>query len=335
MATTTFYTVSNARYFPGTVALLNSLRLTGNAGELVVLDAGLTAAQRGRLDPHTTVLDVPHDVAMNPLLLKAYPASLAPSGVVVVIDGDIIVTGSLSETLDRAAAGAICVYPDTASERWFREWQELFGLTAPLRREPYVNSGFVAFSVEAWPTLLTRWEAAATAIPTERTRAGGALQATPFWDGDQDALNALLMSEIPRGALALLPGDEAPMSFAQRRRLTIRDRERLVCVHEGRETVLVHSAGEPKPWHPDGWRHGMWRDGYVALLPRVLLADDVLVRLSARELPVWSRDGRLPRLLTRCLDYAHAAARHFPKRVRSRGVAAVERIARYEPDEAT
>ena len=31
------------RFFLGTVALLNSLRLTGNVGELVVLDAGLTA----------------------------------------------------------------------------------------------------------------------------------------------------------------------------------------------------------------------------------------------------------------------------------------------------
>jgi hypothetical protein len=36
----TFYTVSNEPYFLGTVALLNSLRKTGNDGSFVVLDAG-------------------------------------------------------------------------------------------------------------------------------------------------------------------------------------------------------------------------------------------------------------------------------------------------------
>ena len=46
----TYFTVSTHRFFLGTVALLNSLRLTGNAGELVVLDAGLTPDERELLE---------------------------------------------------------------------------------------------------------------------------------------------------------------------------------------------------------------------------------------------------------------------------------------------
>ena len=47
---TTFFTVADERFFPGAVCLLNSLRLSGNDAELVILDAGLTDAQRRRLD---------------------------------------------------------------------------------------------------------------------------------------------------------------------------------------------------------------------------------------------------------------------------------------------
>ena len=48
----TYYTIANAPFFPGLVALLNSLRLSGNAGELVVLDRGLEEEQRELLEPH-------------------------------------------------------------------------------------------------------------------------------------------------------------------------------------------------------------------------------------------------------------------------------------------
>jgi hypothetical protein len=46
------YTISDAAFFPRTVMLLNSLRLTGNVGSLVVLDAGLEPGQPRLLEPH-------------------------------------------------------------------------------------------------------------------------------------------------------------------------------------------------------------------------------------------------------------------------------------------
>jgi len=55
----TYYTIANAPFFPGVVALLNSLRLTRNTGELVVLDRGLDDDQRERLVPLREARRVP------------------------------------------------------------------------------------------------------------------------------------------------------------------------------------------------------------------------------------------------------------------------------------
>jgi hypothetical protein len=51
----TYYTVSDHRFFLGTVALLNSLRLTNNGGDFVVLDVDLTPSERELLSDHATV----------------------------------------------------------------------------------------------------------------------------------------------------------------------------------------------------------------------------------------------------------------------------------------
>lgn len=309
MGDATYFTVGNSRYFPGTAALINSMRLTGNEGRIVILDAGLSVSEQGRLSEHAELVDVRPEAERNPLLLKVAAASLDPRGTVVFIDSDIAVTGSLAQIVGRAAMGSICVYPDGTPERWFGEWQELFHLAAPLRREVYVNSGFVVFSTDAWPQLLRRWHDAATLVPTERTRAGGAPRTDPFWDGDQDALNAILMSEVPPGAVELLPVEQGPLQYSARRRVAIRDYERLSCELDGVETLLIHSAGEPKPWARAAWGTATWRDGYAALLPRLLLAPDVGVRVSRHELPIWLRPGRGARAAARVLDAGRAVAR--------------------------
>jgi hypothetical protein len=57
----TYYTIANSPFFPGLVALLNSLGLTGNRGELVVLDRGLEEEQRELLAPHATVVKLPDE----------------------------------------------------------------------------------------------------------------------------------------------------------------------------------------------------------------------------------------------------------------------------------
>ena len=45
-AAAAFYCVADSRYFPGAVGLVNSLRLVGHREPILVLDTGLTDAQR-------------------------------------------------------------------------------------------------------------------------------------------------------------------------------------------------------------------------------------------------------------------------------------------------
>ena len=219
MSAATFYTIANARYFPGLVALLNSLRLTGHDQELVVLDEGLTADQRARLDPFVRLVELPEERLGHPALAKPYPHLLDPTGVVTLIDSDIIVTRSLAPALADAAAGKIAAYRDheTTEGRWFAEWEEEFELSGPPRRQTYVNAGFVAFSQERWPDFLTRWRRACARIPLERFGVlprwqprVTAIEREPFWAGDQDALNAILMAEVAPEALAVQPIHEEP-----------------------------------------------------------------------------------------------------------------------------
>ena len=170
----TFFTTCNAAYFPGLVALFNSLRLAGHSDELVVADCGLLAWQRSLLEQHCTVFDVPDLRVSNPTQLKAFPFLLDRSGVSVLIDSDIIVCRSLSDIISQAACGQICAYPDPHRDRWFAEWESIFGLRSPPRQQPYVCAGLVAFRRDSWPGFLGRWWEVCGRISTKPTYQEGA-----------------------------------------------------------------------------------------------------------------------------------------------------------------
>jgi hypothetical protein len=163
-------------------------------------------------------------------------------------------------------------------------------LARPPRRQTYVSTGFIAFSVERWPDLLRRWAEACERVRFEETRAGGAPSWSPFWDADQDALNAVLMSEVEEGAILELPPELAPLTMQELSRVRVIDEGSLRCRIGRRETLMVHYGASPKPWQPGGWR-SLRRNPYTQLLPRLLFADDVAVPVSQAELPPWLRPG--------------------------------------------
>ena len=280
----TYFTVSDHTYFLGTVALLNSLRLTGNDDPVVVLDTGLTPPERTALEPHAVVVTIPDDRG-NPVLLKPYPHLLSASGVIVVIDSDIIVTSSLASLKELAEAGKICICPawiEDGRRRWFSEWEQTLELRAPLRREEWHHDGVVAFDTRHWPNLLERWWEVCELVPSEEITTAGA----PFNAGDADALNALLMSEISRDDLAVLPeGDEVYPGD-----VTIEDLETLRCAVDGTPSKFIHVIDRPKPWERGGWlRRGS--GVYMELMRRLLFEDDVALRLKPEEVPLWLRPG--------------------------------------------
>jgi hypothetical protein len=320
VADATFYTLADARFFVGTVALLNSLRLTGHTGELVVLDCGLAEEQRRTLAPHVTLEQLPDELARRTVLCKPFIHTLGRPGPLVWIDSDIIVTGPLAPILAHAEAGKLCFYPvDWPAERRrrFPEWVEAFDLASPPRRQTYVSAGFFALVPERWPGLLERWWQACAAIPLDRLF--GPDVSDPFWAGDQDALNALLMSEIPPDAIEELPAHEAVFPPAMHR-VRIVSRQRLDAVHDGHRIRLLHYTWVPKPWTTQAWGRipDMRRDAYVRLLPRVLFADDVALRLPTALVPLWLRPGGRGRLALEGVAMG--------KRMRSRAAAVVRRL---------
>jgi hypothetical protein len=310
-----FYTLADSGFFVGAVALLNSLRLTGHDHELVVLDCGLKPEQRAALEEGGATLLDSVDRGRSAYFLKPYPATLDLDGVVVIIDSDMVVTASLDAILARAADGDVCVFPDhpTDLSRWFEEWHELFQLRAPLRHGTYMNAGFLAVSAERWASLLQRWRDLCERLPSQMSELG---HPSALAQRDQDALNALLMSEVPPDVLHVLPSYELNL-----RRIKVVDSESLLCVANGEKQPILHLALSPKVWQPGGWRRVGMNMAYVRLLPRLLFGSDVPVRLEPEDVPFWLRPGRLPRLAVRVISpwarfrTVPARARRAPRRV--------------------
>ena len=270
--------------------MLNSLRLSGNLGEVVIVDGGLTPPQRAQLAGVATVVDQPSEVAgTHPIAVKPSVYLLEPEGVVVLVDSDMIVTRPLDDLVDRARGGQIVAFPDHRSkhDRWFAEWEELFELNAPPRHQLYVNAGLVALSVERRPAFLERWHRAVARIPPER------IQQDPsdaVWAADQDALNAILMSEVLPEDVWVGPEWESihPDGLSD---VAITDERTLACRYRGKPTTLLHFSLYPKPWQSKAWRRITRDNAFVRLMPRLLYGDDVPVRPEDAKLPFWARDG--------------------------------------------
>ncbi len=319
-----FFTISDPAFFVGTVALVNSLRITGHEQEVVVLDRGLTARQRELLGPSVTLVDVPAGHA-DPYLVKPFPALVDTDGVVVLLDSDMVVTDALEPVLARAANGAICIFPDHPADldRWFAEWHELFGLGAPLRRGDYLNAGFVAVSTARWPGFFPRWWDACARIPAERE---ALTDPEPLAQLDQDALNALVLSEIPEGAVGQLPSYEWDL-----RRVSVVDPRTLECRAEGVRQPLLHAWLRPKVWQG---RDNVHANAYERLLPRILFGPDAAVRLDPSDVPRWVRAGAQGRVALQALRAYNelptlaVRARRAPRRLAREARAGLRRVRR-------
>ena len=319
----TYYTVSDHRFFLGTIALLNSLHVTGNGGEHVVLDTGLTSSQRAFLSAGARVVTV-DAVFQHPILAKGFASTLKPTGVVVLIDSDMIVTGSLADYFT-LARGRMCAYSDLpVNQRWFPEWEPTLQLRAPLRRNApetstYVSSGFVILDTDHWPTLLERFVDVCRRIPPDTIG-----RRSPFKFGDQDALNALRMSEFPEDMTVVLP--EQDWAFGGDAR--IEDIYTLACNAYGERKILLHYGGSPKPWQQRGWLRLAGRD-YVLLMKRLLFADDVPLRIMTPDrVPIWLRPTRSGNIALRSVRALNAFATGVAHRLPDRSLESLRRLRR-------
>jgi hypothetical protein len=288
----TYLTLTDANYFLGAAAMVNSLVLTGHEGRFVVVDTGLEDWQREGLEAVATVVPLAAPGGLPASYLKAYMATQIECDVLVYLDSDVLVTDSLADVVREAVAGRICAAADPQRGRFFPEWAQLMPLEAALRRgETYVNAGVIAIAPARWPGFFERWQELgrimAEGVPPLHTlRLDDSLR-HPGAFHDQDPLNALLMSEIPAGSVSLIDPERFVLSNDMHE-VELVDAETLHCRVGEHRTIAMHYLSGPKPWERAGWLVAS-NNAFVLLLMRLLRSDDVPVHVDDDRLPVWLR----------------------------------------------
>jgi hypothetical protein len=293
-----FYSVCDSRHFPGAVALLNSLRLVGHEEPIFLVDAGLTAEQRSLIAEHVTLIAAPEGVPV--FRLTPFAPSKHPAGVAILIDADIIVVRPLTHLIDVAREGRLVgfINDEPNHDRFFPEWRTTLGL-GPVRRQPYLNAGQLLIPDALSRRLLEPWQEGLAKVDPQRTWLQKGRLSDPFYFGDQDVINAILGAHLEPHEITTLEHRLAPHPpFAA---LRLIDRNSLLCRYpDGASPFLLHHV-LAKPWLTP-----TRLTVYASLLPRLLLAPDVALRLEPHELPLRLREGWLATLDR---GRAHAQAR--------------------------
>lgn len=304
MTAAAFYCVSDARYFLGAVGLVNSLRLQGHREPIYVLDRGLEPAQRRLLEQETELVQGPPGAP--PWLQKTIAPLRHPAEVSVLIDADMIATRPLGDLIAKARPGSVVAF-ENDTDRFFEQWSDLLGLP-PVRRAPYVSSGLVALGGETGRRVLETLDRLQERVDERRIFAGAGDPAYPFFYPEQDVLNAILASEVEPGEVFRVPHALAPVPPYRGVRIT--DERRLRCRDAGgREPYVLHQYVR-KPW-----LEPMFHGVYPRLLARLLLGDDVPIRLSPDQVPRRWRSGWVARALRVGVDAYDLTRWHLLERL--------------------
>jgi hypothetical protein len=285
MLETAFYCIADRRHFPGAVALLNSLRVVGHDEPVFLVDAGMTPDQRNVLRPHVTLIDAPN--AVHPVFLKPHAPIEHPAQVAILLDADIIVTRPLTELIDTARRGKLVGFLDNPphDDRFFSEWSEALEL-GPLRRQPYLNAGYLFIPHGLAGSFLRAWNEAQMRVDVERTWFRSGKLSDPLYFADMDVLNALAASSLGRDDIVFLEHRLAPA--APFPGVSLVDEQTLYCTYaDGTQPFMLHHIlGKP-------WLTATRTTVYSVLLTRLLFRPDVTVRLKPSDVPLRLREGRL------------------------------------------
>ena len=280
MTDVAFYCVADERYYPGVVAMLNSLRLQGHDEAVFVLDCGLSRRQREQLGSEVTIVERPDAAAA--WMQKTYAPLQHPARVMILIDADMIVTRPLNELIALAAGGRVVAFRNDR-DVYFPEWGKLLDL-GPTRPGPYVCSGLVALAADPGLDILGLWEDRKGWIDPAPSYFGSNEPGYEFPYLDQDVFNAILRTRVePEQLVALEHRLAANPPFDGVRIVDLRS---LRCLHhDGIEPFALHHF-DRKPWQAR-----LRSNVYSRLLTRLLLAEDVAIRLKPEQLPRRLRTG--------------------------------------------
>ncbi len=184
-----------------------------------------------------------------------------------------------------------------------------------MRRGPYLTSSALFMDRATAEGLLPLVAERQERIDLDRTWVGAGSEADPLYFLDQDVINAVIRARLEPGRVAEYDARLAPIPpFSG---LRLEDAAALSCRYEdGAEPFLLHHASR-KPWLVR-----MRANVYSRLLTRLLLGDDVALRLDPGQLPLRLRDGGAATAARLATDVgiggpAFARRRLFPRRVRA------------------
>jgi hypothetical protein len=277
-----YYTVADSAFFPGAVALLNSLRLAGECAPFFVVDCGLTAAQKNTLATRATV--VPRQQGLHPVLQKATGPMAHPAEVMILVDADILITNPLAPLLERAADGQIIGFEDAASpDRHFAEWSSL-GLGIPSAR-PYVNCGLLIFSASTASEFLPLFVELQERLDPADTHFGGGVISNPFYFADQDVLNGMLCTRF-----------EGRVTRLEQRLAPIPPFSGLTVVSDGSGACSYADGVVPYALHhilAKPWLSKLRPNVYSELFTTYVTHPEAPIRLTWRDVPLRLTKSRL------------------------------------------
>jgi hypothetical protein len=298
-----FYTVADDRHFLGAVALVNSLRLAGHREPIFVVDAGLTPQQRDLVAGHVDLISGPDGAPA--VFLKVYGPLQRPADVAIILDADVIVLRPLTELIDAAAAGRLVAFVNNTPnhDRFFADWGPLLAL-GPLRRQPYLAAGQLLVPRVLSDRLLQPWLEGQAKVDIRRTWVGSGTLSDPFYFADMDVFNAVAAAHLERDEIVTVEHRLAPTPPFTGLRLV--DKHRLVCSYpdDARPFLLHHMLAKP-------WLKATRTNIYSLVLPRLLLAPDVAVRLTPDQVPLRLREGWLAAADRRRADLQAMASAHL------------------------
>ncbi len=276
-----FYCISSEVYFLGAVGLINSLRLVGHDEPIFLLDCGLEPHHRELVAPHVTLVDAPSDAP--PYMLKTVAPRRHPADVRVLIDVDMVATRPLRPLIDSVVQGGVAAVKDRL-DRFVPEWGELLDLGA-IEQRPYLSSGMVCLGGAPGEEVLELWSDRLRRVDFGRSYFADDVAGYPFRYIDQDVLNAVIAARVDPERAAVIEARLAPSQPF--RGLRVRDEATLRTAYsDGTEPYVLHHPYPRKPWL-ERMYHGL----YSRLLARLLLGDDVAVRVPHDEVPLRMRGG--------------------------------------------
>jgi hypothetical protein len=283
--------MSSDAYFPGAVAMINSLRLQGHREPIFLLDCGLSDAHRELLAGEATIVPGPSEEP--PFVLKTLAPVSRPAATMVLIDVDMVATRPLGPLIEQARGDGVVAFKDNI-DRFVPEWGDLLEL-GPANPRPYVSSGLVVLAGATGAEALSLWHERRDHPDYELSWFKRRVADYPLLFLDQDLLNAVLCTRVPEEHLVVADKRLAP--HQPYRGLRIVDETRLACAYrDGSEPFVLHQY-LAKPWLEPMY-HGI----YSRMLSRLWLGDDVAIRFPEEEIPLRMREGLRARLVRKRVD---------------------------------